>query len=222
MSPEKNFIPPATGKLGVLLPGMGAVATTFMAGVEAVRRGIAQPVGSLTQLGHIRLGKRTDNRNPLISELVPLASLADLVFGGWDPIPDNALVAARKAGVLNDKHIDALADFLETIQPMPAVFDKNYVKKLNGTHVKQGKHKRELAEQLRADIRNFKAKHNCDRLVMVWCGSTEIFLQPAPVHMTLQAFEKGMEQNDVAIAPSMLYAWPHCKRVCRSRMVRPT
>ncbi|HEX6063347.1 MAG TPA: inositol-3-phosphate synthase, partial [Longimicrobiales bacterium] len=207
MSPEKNFIPPATGKLGVLLPGMGAVATTFMAGVEAVRRGIAQPIGSLTQLGHIRLGKRTEDRNPLISDLVPLAKLDDLVFGGWDPIPDNALVAARKAGVLNDKHLDALADFLEQIEPMPAVFDKNYVKKLNGTNVKQGKHKRELAEQLREDIRNFKAKHNCERLVMVWCGSTEIFLQPAPVHMTLEAFEKGMSNNDVAIAPSMLYAW---------------
>ena len=207
MSPEKNFIPPATGKLGVLLPGMGAVATTFMAGVEAVRRGIAQPIGSLTQLGHIRLGKRTEDRNPLISDLVPLAKLDDLVFGGWDPIPDNALVAARKAGVLNDKHLDALADFLEQIEPMPAVFDKNYVKKLNGTNVKQGKNKRELAEQLREDIRNFKAKHNCERLVMVWCGSTEIFLQPAPVHMTLEAFEKGMSNNDVAIAPSMLYAW---------------
>jgi myo-inositol-1-phosphate synthase len=190
-----------------LLPGMGAVATTFMAGVEAVRRGISQPVGSLTQLGHIRLGKRTDNRNPLISELVPLAKLDDLVFGGWDPIPDNALTAARKAGVLSEKHVDALADFLAEIKPMPAVFDKNYVKKLNGTHVKHGKNKRDLAEQLREDIRNFKAKHNCERLVMVWCGSTEIFLQPSAVHLTLEAFEKGMENNDVAIAPSMLYAW---------------
>src|SRR5688500_16638666 len=134
MSTDKNFIPPATGKLGVLLPGMGAVATTFMAGVEAVRRGISQPVGSLTQLGHIRLGKRTDNNNPKINELLSLAQLDDLVFGGWDPIPDNALVAARRAGVLNDKHIDALADFLEGIKPMPAVFDKNYVKKLDGTN----------------------------------------------------------------------------------------
>ena len=207
MTSDKPFIPPASGKLGVLLPGMGAVATTFIAGVEAVRRGISQPIGSLTQLGHIRLGKRTENRNPLISELVPLAKLDDLVFGGWDPIPDNALTAARKAGVLSDKHVDALADFLAEIKPMPAVFDKNYVKKLNGTNVKHGKNKRDLAEQLREDIRNFKAKHNCDRLVMVWCGSTEIFMQPAPVHMTLEAFEKGMENNDVAIAPSMLYAW---------------
>jgi myo-inositol-1-phosphate synthase len=204
---DKPFIPPASGKLGVLLPGMGAVATTFIAGVEAVRRGIAQPIGSVSQLAHIRLGKRTENRNPLISEIVPLAKLDDLVFGGWDPIPDNALVAARKAGVLSDKHIDAIADFLEGIKPMPAVFDRNYVKKLEGTNVKTGKNKRDLAEQLRQDIRDFKAKNNCERLVMVWCGSTEIFLQPAPVHMTLESFEKGMENNDIAIAPSMLYAY---------------
>ena len=202
-----NFIAPAEGKLGVLLPGMGAVATTFMAGVESVRRGLSQPIGSLTQLGHIRLGKRTDNRNPKISEIVPLATLNDIVFGGWDPIPDNALVAARKAGVLQDKHIDPIADFLENIKPMPAVFDRNYVKKLDGTNVKTGKNKRELAEQLREDIRNFKQQNNCSRLVMVWCGSTEIFLQPSAVHLTLESFEKGMEDNDIAIAPSMLYAW---------------
>jgi myo-inositol-1-phosphate synthase len=207
MSSAKNFIPPATGKLGVLLPGMGAVATTFIAGVESVRRGLSLPIGSLTQLGHIRLGKRTENRNPLINEMVSLARLEDLVFGGWDPIPDNGLVAARKAGVLQDKHIDQIADFLENIKPMPAVFDQNYVKKLVGTNVKKGKTKRELAEQLREDIRNFKKQNNCDRLVMVWCGSTEIFLQPSAVHLTLAAFEKGMEANDTAIAPSMLYAW---------------
>jgi myo-inositol-1-phosphate synthase len=207
MSANSNFIPPASGRLGVLLPGMGAVATTFIAGVEAVRRGLAQPIGSLTQLAHIRLGKRTENRNPMINELVPLASLDDLVFGGWDPIPDNALVAARKAAVLQDKHIDAVAGFLESIEPMPAVFDRKYVKKLDGSNVKTGANKRDLAEQLREDIRSFKAKHNCDRLVMVWCGSTEIFLQPSAVHLTLDAFESGMEANDPAIAPSMLYAW---------------
>jgi myo-inositol-1-phosphate synthase len=204
---SSNFIAPAEGKLGVLLPGMGAVGTTFIAGVEAIRRGHAEPIGSLTQMGHIRLGKRTDNRNPKISELVPLATLEDLVFGGWDPIPDNALVAARRAGVLQDKHLDPIADFLENIKPMPAVFDQNYVKKLVGTNVKTGKNKRDLAEQLREDIRNFKKQHNCSRLVMVWCGSTEIFLSPSAVHLTLEAFEKGMENNDVAIAPSMLYAW---------------
>ena len=204
---KEAFIPPASGKLGVLLPGMGAVATTFIAGVESVRRGHSLPIGSLTQLGHIRIGKRTDNNNPLISELVPLAKLEDLVFGGWDPIPDNALVAARKAGVLQDKHIDPIADFLENIKPMPAVFDKNYVKKLDGTNVKQGKTKRDLTDQLRADIRNFKAQNNCDRLVMVWCGSTEIFMQPSPAHMSIEAFEAAMESNDISIAPSMLYAW---------------
>jgi myo-inositol-1-phosphate synthase len=204
---SKNFIAPADGKLGILLPGMGAVATTFIAGVEAVRRGIAQPIGSLTQMGHIRLGKRTDNRNPKINELVPLAALEDVVFGGWDPIPDNALEAARRAGVLQDKHIDPIADFLEGIKPMPAVFDKNYVKKLDGSNVKTGKNKRDLADQLREDIRNFKAQHNCSRLVMVWCGSTEIFLSPSAVHLTLESFEAGMEANDPAIAPSMLYAW---------------
>src|SRR5688572_189046 len=202
-----TFITPAEGKLGVLLPGMGAVATTFIAGVESIRRGLSQPIGSLTQMGHIRLGKRTDNRNPLISELVPLASLDQLVFGGWDPIPDNALVAARRAGVLQDKHIDPIADFLEAIKPMPAVFDRNYVKKLDGPNVKTGKNKRDLAEQLRADIRNFKKDNDCSRLVMVWCGSTEIFLQPSAVHLTLEAFEAGMEANDINIAPSMLYAW---------------
>src|SRR5687767_1921591 len=207
MSTKDSFIPPASGKLGVLLPGMGAVATTFIAGVEAVRRGIAQPIGSLTQLGHIRLGKRTDDNNPMINELVPLAHLDDLVFGGWDPIPDNALVAARKAGVLSDKHIDAIADFLENIKPMPAVFDRNYVKKLDGTNVKKGKNKRDLAEQLREDIRNFKSYHGCERLVMVWCGSTEIFMQPSPAHMTIESFEKAMEADDISIAPSMLYAW---------------
>lgn len=205
---SSNFIAPAQGKLGVLLPGMGAVATTFIAGVEAVRRGIAQPVGSLTQLGHIRLGKRTDNRNPLISELLPLASLNDLVFGGWDPIPDNAYESAINAGVLNKhEHLEPIKDFLTAIKPMPAVFDNRYVKKLDGTNVKTGKNKRDLAEQLRADIRDFKAKHNCDRLVMVWCGSTEIFLQPSAAHMSIEAFEQAMENDDVAIAPSMLYAW---------------
>ncbi|MGQ0563262.1 MAG: inositol-3-phosphate synthase [Gemmatimonadota bacterium] len=204
---SSNFIGSADGRLGVLLPGMGAVATTFIAGVEAVRRGLALPIGSLTQLGHIRLGKRTDNRTPLISELVPLAQLNDLVFGGWDAIPDDALVTARKAGVLQDKHIEPLADFLAAIKPMPAVFDKRYVKKLDGSNVKTGRNKRDLAEQLRADIRNFKEQHNCSRLVMVWCGSTEVFLQPSAVHLTLAAFEKGMEEDDVAIAPSMLYAW---------------
>jgi myo-inositol-1-phosphate synthase len=205
---SSTFISPATGKLGILLPGMGAVATTFIAGVEAVRRGLAQPVGSLTQIGHIRLGKRTDNRNPLINELVPLAQLNDIVFGGWDPIPDNAYESALNAGVLNKyEHIEPIADFLKSIKPMPAVFDQNYVKKLDGPNVKKGANKRDLAEQLRADIRNFKAANQCDRLVMVWCASTEVFLQQSAAHLTLAAFEQAMVANDQAIAPSMLYAW---------------
>ena len=190
------------------MPGMGAVATTFIAGVEAVRRGMAQPIGSVTQIGHIRLGKRTDNRNPLVNELVPLAQLDQLVFGGWDPIPDNAYESALKAGVLDKhEHVEPLKDFLQTIKPMPAVFDNDYVKKLDGTNVKKGKNKRDLAEQLRADMRNFKANNDCDRLVIVWCASTEVFLQTTAAHLSIESFEKAMDENDPSIAPSMLYAW---------------
>jgi myo-inositol-1-phosphate synthase len=203
-----NGVAPATGRLGILLPGMGAVATTFIAGVEAVRRGMAQPIGSLTQLAHIRLGKRTDNRNPLIREFVPLSGLDDLVFGGWDPIPDDAYESALNAGVLNKwEHIEPIADFLKSIRPMPAVFDSAYVKRLEGTNVKRGATKRELGEQLRQDIRDFKAQHGCDRLVMVWCASTETFLKVSDAHISLEKFEAAMEANDPAIAPSMIYAW---------------
>jgi myo-inositol-1-phosphate synthase len=205
---RSNGAAPAEGKLGVLLPGMGAVATTFIAGVEAVRRGISQPIGSLTQLAHIRLGKRTDNRNPLIREFVPLAGIEDIVFGGWDPIADNAYESAIHAGVLDrHEHIEPLKDFLEAIKPMPAVFDKSYVRRLDGTNVKQGRNKRDLAEQLRADIREFRERNGCSRLVMVWCASTEIFLERGPAHETIEAFEAAMEANDPVIAPSMLYAW---------------
>jgi myo-inositol-1-phosphate synthase len=199
---------PATGRLGVLLPGMGAVATTFIAGVEAVRRGMAEPIGSLTQLAHIRLGKRTDNRNPLIRDFVPLSSLDDIVFGGWDPIPDNAYESALNAGVLNKyEHVEPIADFLKSIKPMPAVFDNRYVTRIDGTNVKQGATKRDLGEQLRQDIRDFKAQHGCDRLVMVWCASTEVFLQVSEAHTSLEKFEQGLDNNDPAIAPSMIYAW---------------
>jgi len=201
-------VKPAQGKLGVLLPGMGAVATTFIAGVEAVRRGMAEPIGSITQLAHIRLGKRTDNRNPLIRDFVPLASLNDIVFGGWDPIPDNAYESALNAGVLNKwEHIEPIADFLKEIKPMPAVFDNRYVTRIDGTNVKSGATKRDLGEQLRQDIRDFRAKHGCDRLVMVWCASTEVFLQPSEVHISLEKFERALDANDPAIAPSMIYAW---------------
>ncbi|MGD0483715.1 MAG: inositol-3-phosphate synthase [Gemmatimonadales bacterium] len=206
-APSPRAIRPAQGRLGVLCPGMGAVATTFMAGVESVRRGLALPIGSVTQLGTIRLGKRTDNRSPAIKDFVPLAKLDDLVFGGWDPIPDDAFTAATKAGVLEEKHIARIADFLKALKPMPAVFDQYYVKRLTGTNVKKGKTKRDLAEQLREDIRAFKAANKLDRLVMVWCASTEIFIQHSAVHASLKAFEKAMDENHPDIAPSMLYSW---------------
>ncbi|HEV2644418.1 MAG TPA: inositol-3-phosphate synthase [Candidatus Elarobacter sp.] len=200
-------IAPATGKLGILTPGLGAVATTFIAGVESVRRGLSQPIGSLTQMATIRLGKRTDNRSPLIKDFVPLAGLDDIVFGAWDPIPDDALTAARKAGVLEEKDIAPIADFLATIKPMPAVFENHYVTRIHGTNVKTGKTKRDLAELLRQDIRDFKAKNKLDRVVIVWCASTEIFIRPGPQHATIEQFERAMDANDEAIAPSMLYAY---------------
>ena len=200
-------IRPATGRLGVLTPGLGAVATTFIAGVESVRRGHSKPIGSLTQMATIRLGKRTENRTPLIRDLVPLTALDDLVFGAWDPIPDDAYTAAKKAGVLEDRHLEPIADFLRGIKPMPAVFENKYVTRINGENVKKGKTKRDLAEQLRQDMRDFKAKNKCDRLVIVWCASTEVFIKAGPQHATIEQFEKAMERNDEAISPSMLYAW---------------
>ena len=207
-SKTARSIAPAKGKLGVLCVGLGAVTTTFMAGVENVRRGHAKAFGSLTQMGTIRLGKRTEGRSPLIREFVPLAALDDLVFGAWDPIPDTAYQAALKCGVLDKhEHIEPIADFLKSIAPMPAVFDQYYVKRLEGTNVKSGTTKRDLAEALRKDIRDFKAKHGCDRLVMVWCASTEVFIAPGPTHETLATFEKAMDANDQTIAPSMLYAY---------------
>ncbi len=197
----------ARGRLGILTPGLGAVATTFMAGVESIRRGHSKPIGSLTQMATIRLGKRTENRSPLIRDFVPLASLDDIVFGAWDPIPDDALTAAKKAGVLEEKDLERVAGFLQGIKPMPAVFDNKFVTRIHGTNVKKGKTKRDLAEQLRQDIRDFKARNKCDRIVMVWCASTEIFIKAGPQHATVEQFEKAMEKNDDAIAPSMLYAY---------------
>jgi myo-inositol-1-phosphate synthase len=202
----------AEGRLGVLLPGMGAVATTFMAGVEAVRTGLSKPIGSLTQMGTIRLGKRTDNRCPRVADFVPLARLDDLVFGGWDVYADNAHEAARKAGVLQAEHLGALKPFLETVKPWPAVFDPAYVKKLHGENVKKGKTKRDLAEQLADDIEGFRKQQGLSRLVMVWCGSTEIYKQAGEVHETLAAFEKGLEENHPDIAPSMIYAYAAIKQ----------
>jgi len=204
---QPSEIRPARGKLGVLLPGFGAVATTFVAGVESVRRGLANPIGSLTQMNTIRLGKRTDDRAPLIKDFVPLAGLDDLVFGAWDPMPDDGYASAVNAGVLQkEKHLDPLQDFLSAIKPMPAAFDTDYVKKLDGPNKKSGT-KMEQAEEIRADIRRFKEENNCDRLVMVWCASTEVFLRSGAVHETLEAFEQAMRDGDPGIAPSMLYAY---------------
>ena len=204
-------IAPAQGRLGVLLPGMGAVATTFIAGVEAIRKGLSRPIGSLTQMGTVRLGKRTDGRNPRISDLVPLAPLKDVVFGGWDIYRDDAYEAAKKAGVLNHEHLAALKPFLETVKPWPAVFDPAYVKRLQGENVKKGKNKRDLAEQVADDIERFKKENNLSRLVMVWCGSTEVYKQVGEVHQTVEKLEKGLEANDPEIPPSMIYAYAAIK-----------
>ena len=206
-SSTSSKVRPATGRLGIITPGLGAVATTFIAGVESVRRGLSKPVGSLTQMATIRLGKRGENRTPLIKDFVPLADLKDIVFGAWDPIPDDAYTAASKAGVLEKHDLEPIADFLKTIKPMPAVFENKYVTRIKGTNVKTGKTKRDLAEQLRQDIRDFKAKNKLDRVVIVWCASTEIYIKPGPQHATRAQFEKAMEANDEAIAPSMLYAY---------------
>ncbi|MBP6825375.1 MAG: inositol-3-phosphate synthase [Saprospiraceae bacterium] len=200
-------IQPAAGKLGILTPGMGAVATTFIAGVIAARKGIALPIGSLTQMGTIRLGKRTEDRNPKIKDFIPLAGLDQITFGGWDVYSDNVYQAAVQAKVLESALVEQLKDELQEISPMKAVFDKKYVRNLDGTHVKSGADKMELAEQLMADIRRFKAEKGCDRLVMVWCASTEAYTEISDVHESLEAFEAGLRNNDERIAPSMIYAY---------------
>jgi myo-inositol-1-phosphate synthase len=204
-------IEPARGKLGVLLVGLGAVSTTTIAGVLAVRRGLASPIGSLTQMGTVRLGKRTDARSPLIKEFVPLASLDDVVFGGWDIFEDNSYEAARTAGVLEPALLDQIRPELEAIKPMPAVFDRRYVKRLDGPNVKKGKNKRDLADQLREDLRKFQQDNGCDRLVMVWCGSTEIYLTESAAHASVAAFEKALEANDENIPSSMIYSYAALK-----------
>ena len=204
-------IAPAKGKLGVLLVGLGAVSTTFIAGVEAIKKGLAEPIGSLTQMGTIRLGRRTDNRVPAIKDFVPLARLEDLVFGAWDIFPDSAFEAATHAGVLEKELLTKLRSPLQKIKPMKAVFDQNYVKRLTGTNVKTGKHKLDLAKQLIAEIAEFKRKHKCDRLVMIWAASTEIFMKPHAVHRNLKSFEQAMRENHKAIPPSMVYAYAALK-----------
>ncbi|WP_298741763.1 inositol-3-phosphate synthase [uncultured Chitinophaga sp.] len=203
----KQQVQEAKGKLGILIPGLGAVATTVIAGVEAVKKGLAQPTGSLTQTGSIRLGKRTENRTPKIKDFVPLTDLNDIVFGGWDVYEDNVYQAAVKAGVLDPYLLKAIQPELEALVPMKAAFDKNYVKNLDGTNIKQYDTKYNLALDVMKDIETFKAKHNCDRIVMVWCGSTEIFHETSDVHDSLASFEQGLKDNDSRIAPSMIYAY---------------
>src|SRR4051794_33520621 len=211
MPVQKPEIAPAKGKLGVLLVGLGAVSTTFIAGVEAIKKGIAEPVGSLTQMGTVRLGKRTDNRVPLIKDFVPLARLEDLVFGAWDIFPDSAFEAATHAGVLEKDLLAQVRTALQKIKPMKAVFDQSYVKRLQGTNVKEGATKMELAEKLMEDIADWRKKTKVDRVVMIWAASTEIFLKPHAVHKTLESFEKAMRENHKAIAPSMIYAYAALK-----------
>jgi myo-inositol-1-phosphate synthase len=200
-------IAPANGRLAVLLPGLGAVATTLIAGVEAVRRGRAKPIGSLTQMATIRLGKRTEKRSPLIRELVPLAALDDLRFGAWDVFPDDAYASALHARVLETDLVEELREPLQAVKPMPAVFSPEYVRRLDGPNVKRARDKRELGEALREDIRRFLRDNECARAVMVWCASTEVYLEPSAVHGELERFERAMAENDPAIAPSMIYAW---------------
>lgn len=204
-------ISPANGRLGVLLAGLGAVTTTFMAGVFAIRKGLASPTGSLTQMGTVRLGKRTDGRSPLIKDFVPLASLDDLVFGGWDIFEDNCYEAARNAEVLNPDLLERVRPELEAITPWAAVFDQHYVKKLDGPNVKKGASKRELADQVIEDIRRFKSEQNVDRLVLIWCGSTEIYMEESAVHSSLELFEKGLDDSDPSIPSSMIYAYAAIK-----------
>jgi myo-inositol-1-phosphate synthase len=208
-SEAASTIKPATGKLGVMIPGMGAVATTLIAGVEAIRRGLAKPIGSTSQMATIRLGKRTDNRTPLIKDFVPIASLDDLVFTGWDIFGGNLYDAAKTAQVLDRDQLEQIKPFLQSIEPMPAAFNQHYVKRLEGKKIKSGKNKCDLANQIRNDIAEFKTK--TDRQVMIWCGSTEIFLEQTVVHQTLAAFEKGLVDDDPSISPSMLYAWAALK-----------
>ena len=219
--PERIEAP--EGKLAVFLPGMGAVATTFIAGCLLARKKKALPIGSLTQMGTIRLGKRTDHRAPRISEFAPLATLDQLEFCGWDLFPDNAYEAATKAEVLESKHLDAVKDELSKIVPMPAVFYPEYVKRLSGTHVKKAATKADMVEAIRDDIRSFMKERGCARAVTVWCGSTEIYLTATSVHQTIDAFEAGLRANDPSISSSQIYAWACIrKKACLSRTARQT
>jgi len=207
----KEQVKSADGKLGILMPGLGAVATTMIAGVAAVKKGLSKPIGSLTQMGSIRIGKRTEKKEPKIKDFVPLANLENLVFGGWDVYEDNVYEAALNARVLDANLLRDVREELQAIKPMRAAFDRNYVKNLTGTHVKQTENRYELAQEVMEDIKNFKSENNCDRIVLVWCGSTEIYFEPSAVHESLAAFEQGLRDNDPLIAPSMIYAYAALK-----------
>jgi myo-inositol-1-phosphate synthase len=207
MTGDAVSIAPATGKLGVLTPGLGAVASTFIAGVLAARQRGEDPIGSISQMANIRLGRREENRNPKIKEFVPIAALDDLVFGGWDPISPNALEAAQTAGVLDESDLGPISAELEGVVAMPAAFNSRWVSKLVGTRVKEATELRDLVNEIEADILRFKEENGCDRLVMVWCGSTEAYQEPSAVHESVEAFEAGLDANDANISPSQLYAW---------------
>jgi myo-inositol-1-phosphate synthase len=204
---NRREIAPAKGRLGVMVVGLGAIGTTVVAGVHLIRKGLAKPIGSVTQMGTIRLGKRTDARFPLVKDFVPLADMDSLVFGAWDIFDATAYEAAKTAAVLSNEHIELVRDELMALRPMPAVFDNDYVRKLNGPNVKTGATKLDLAGQLIEDMARFRLDNDCDRLVMVWCASTEVFLKPGPVHQTIDSFEAGLKSNDPDISPSMIYAY---------------
>ncbi|MDT3404949.1 inositol-3-phosphate synthase [Mucilaginibacter terrae] len=206
----ENNVKPANGKLGILIPGLGAVATTLIAGVEAVNKGLSKPIGALTQMGNIRLGKRTENRYPKINEFVPLANLKDIVWGGWDVYSDNVYEAAVNAEVLERSLLDSVKAELESVKPMKAAFDKNYAKNLDGTHVKTGT-RLDMANELIEDIKNFQEQNGLDRIVVLWCGSTEVYFEESEVHQSIVAFEQGLANDDKLIAPSMLYAYAALK-----------
>jgi myo-inositol-1-phosphate synthase len=201
-------VAPAEGRLGVLTVGLGAVSSTLIAGVELVKRGMATPIGSLAMMGTIRLGKRTDDRSPLIREFVPIAALDDVVFGGWDPFPDDAYVAAQRAGVLDaGKHVEQISDALREVRPMPAAFDRRYVKNIDADNVLDSVSKRAMLQAIREDINRFRDEKQVDRVVMIWCASTEVYIEPGPAHQDLEAFEAAIDADDPMIAPSMLYAY---------------
>ena len=208
---SKNNIKNPEGKLGVLTPGMGAVSTTFMAGVFAARKGLGKPIGSISQMGKIRLGKRTDNRNPNVKDFMPLASMNDMIFGGWDIFSENTYDAAMKAGVLDKELLYSLKDEMSAVKPMTAVFDHNFVKNIDGENIKNEKTKMDSAKALMADIEKFKVDNNCNRMVMIWCASTEVYTEKLEIHQTIENFEKAMEENHPAISPSMIYAYAAIK-----------